>query len=172
LGGKLVTLLKCHDRTAAHHARRPTLVGRSDEDSRPVRRLLLPAYKCDHVRPSDCRGRPDVRAHNTSPCVRASTGEGFLPIGKQVKSNLERKAALDRIVRDYNHDDEPEIISWDGQGLQQYLPEPRSVALASPTSLEPLPAASPRAVADMTRDLTKMFSRVLTKISPDQARWW
>ena len=113
-----------------------------------------------------------LEVHNTSPCVRASTGEGFLPIGKQVKSNLERKAALDRIVRDYNHDDEPEIISWDGQGLQQYLPEPRSVALASPTSLEPLPAASPRAVADMTRDLTKMFSRVLTKISPDQARWW
>lgn len=101
-----------------------------------------------------------LEVHDTSPCVRARTGEGFLPIGKQVKSNLERKAALDRIVRDYNHDDEPEIISWDGQGLQQYLPDPRSVALASPTSLEPLPAASPRAVADMTRDLTKMF-RVL-----------
>ena len=96
-----------------------------------------------------------LEVHNTSPCVRASTGEGFLPIGKQVKSNLERKAALDRIVRDYNHDDEPEIISWDGQGLQQYLPDPRSVC-----TRVPLPAASPREVADMTRDLTKMF-RVL-----------
>ena len=96
-----------------------------------------------------------LAANDTSPCVRAL--QGFLPIGKRLEPNHSRKAALDRILRDYNHEDEPEIVEWDAQGLQPYLPDARSVALASPTSLVPPPAQSPRAVADMTQDLTKMF---------------
>ena len=95
--------------------------------------------------------------HDTSPCVRARQGEGFLPIGKHLETNHQCKAALDRIVRDYNHEDEPEIVEWDGQGLQQYLPDPRSVALASPTNLVPPPADSPRAVSDWQEALTNMF---------------
>ena len=92
----------------------------------------------------------------TSPIVRARQGDGFLAIGPRLEPNVQRKAALDRVLRDYNVEDEPEIIEWDGQGLQQYLPDARSVALDSPTSLVP-PPVSPRAVADMTHDLTKMF---------------
>jgi hypothetical protein len=46
-----------------------------------------------------------LETHDTSPCVRVSTGGGFVPIGKQLKVNHERKAALERIVRDHNHED-------------------------------------------------------------------
>ena len=46
-----------------------------------------------------------LKTHDTSPCVRMSTGGGFVPIGKQLKVNQERKAALERIVRDHNHED-------------------------------------------------------------------
>ena len=97
-----------------------------------------------------------LEVHGTSPIVRARQGDGFIPIGPQLKPNPQRKAALDRILRDYNHEDEPELIEWDRQGLQQYLPDARSVALESPTSLVP-PPAQPRAVADMTQDLSTMF---------------
>jgi hypothetical protein len=96
-----------------------------------------------------------LASHTTSPCVR--DGNGFLQIGKAVESNVQRKAALDRIMRDYNHDDEPEVVEWDRHGLQQYLPDERSVTLASPTSLAPESEQSSRAVSDMTKDLTKMF---------------
>jgi len=99
-----------------------------------------------------------LEENHTSPCVRTSHGGmGFLQIGKRIEPNVQRKAALDRILRDYNHEDEPELLEWDSQGLQQYLPDPRSVALASPTTVVPRPMASPRAVADITSDLTKMF---------------
>ena len=93
--------------------------------------------------------------NSTSPIVRE--GQGFCAMGKTLEPNRERKAALDRVLREYNIDDEPEIISWDAEGLQQYLPAGRSVALSSPTSIVPPPAHSPRAVADMTSDLTRMF---------------
>ena len=93
--------------------------------------------------------------NNTSPTVRG--GQGFRAMGNSLEPNRERKAALDRVLREYNTEDEPEIISWDAQGLQQYLPGGRSVALSSPTSIVPPPAHSPRAVADMTSDLTRMF---------------
>ena len=93
--------------------------------------------------------------NSTSPIVRE--GQGFRTMGKTLEPNRERKAALDRVLREYNIDDEPEIISWDAEGLQQYLPAGRSVALSSPTSIVPPPAHSPRAVADMTSDLTRMF---------------
>ena len=94
--------------------------------------------------------------HDTSPMVRE--GQRFRTIGKGLEPNRERKAAIDRVLRDYNHDDEPETVEWDTQGLQSYLPgEGRSVVMSSPTSIVPPPSLSPRAVADMTSDLTHMF---------------
>ena len=94
--------------------------------------------------------------HATSPMVRE--GQRFRTIGKSLEPNRERKAAIDRVLRDYNHDDEPETVEWDTQGLQSYLPSAgRSVMMSSPTSIVPPPSISPRAVADMTSDLTHMF---------------
>jgi hypothetical protein len=103
--------------------------------------------------------------NNTSPTVRG--GQGFRAMGNSLEPNRERKAALDRVLREYNTEDEPEIISWDAQGLQQYLPGGRSVALSSPTSIVPPPAHSPRAVADMTSDLTRMF-KILDPLRGEQ----
>lgn len=98
-----------------------------------------------------------LMANDTSPVMRSGAA-GFVHIGKKLTPNIQRKAALDRILRDFNHEDEPEVLEWDPQGLQEYLPAPRSVALASPMTVVPPPTASPRAVADTTSDLTKMFA--------------
>ena len=107
-------------------------------------------------------------SNDTSPMVRDTikTDDGaisnvFKKIGKELRPNQERKAALDRLIRDYSHGDafpvEPEVVQWDSHGLQGLLQEARSVTLVSPQAVVPPPAQHPRAVADMTSDLMNMF---------------
>ena len=110
-----------------------------------------------------------LKTRDTSPMVReASTDEdgrrfqAFRPMGKELVPNHERKAALDKLVRDFDLDGEDylaptETVKWDAHLLQTLLPQPRSVTLSSPMMVVPPPAQHPDAVADITSDLIKMF---------------
>jgi hypothetical protein len=96
-----------------------------------------------------------LEAHDTSPMVR--DGAVFRVMTKELTPNRERKAAVDRVVREY-HDDQPfpvdpEVVEWDSEALQVFLPDRRSLTLSSVESVVPPPrGVGARAVADMTSD--------------------
>jgi len=101
-----------------------------------------------------------LEAHDTSPIVRE--GQTFRIITKELHDNRERKAALDRVVREYQGGQpfpvDPEMVEWDSEGLQVFLPGRRSLALSPVESVVPPPrGVGARAVADMTSDLIKIF---------------
>ena len=111
-------------------------------------------------------------SNDTSPMVREAfvnedglTMQVFKTISKELQPNAERKAALDRVLRDFTESGgapfpvevEAEKVEWDASGLQTLLREPRTLPLTQPKSAVPPPAQQPNAMADMTSDLTKMF---------------
>jgi len=98
-----------------------------------------------------------MEQHDHSPTVRE--GQGFCAMGRDLEPNRARKAALDLLLRDhYNEDDdELEVVEWDSEGYQVFLPAGRSITLSGSSGVVPPPSQHPRAVADMTADLTRMF---------------
>ena len=81
-------------------------------------------------------------SNDTSPMVREAfvnedglTMQVFKTISKELQPNAERKAALDRVLRDFTESGgapfpvevEAEKVEWDASGLQTLLREPRTL---------------------------------------------
>ena len=111
--------------------------------------------------------------HDTSPMLRDPATGAFKKIGKTLRPNRVRKAALAKLCRNRpEHVDESseeeyvEVVEWDAWGLQEVPPthsreNARSLPLVVPQSVVKPPANHPTRAgsitANMTSDLCKMF---------------